>query len=171
MESRKIYRIEALGKNLAKPNRTVRKHLNADALIRNIRNKFRDIPDHRAGNSKISLDDALMSAFAMFQFKDPSLLAFDRRRKEEPENLHSIYGITNIPSDSQMRTIVDPVDISSLCAPFTSVFRQLQRGKDFEKMTFIPVFLFLDTRCFLFLQGGCRFLLFITGQCYVSNRY
>ncbi|MCK5099464.1 MAG: transposase, partial [Desulfobacteraceae bacterium] len=137
MKSRKVYRIEAVRQLAAKPKRIVRKHLNADTLIELMRKDFQKIPDHRAGNSKISLDDALMSAFAIFQLKDPSLLAFDKRRREEPENLHTIFGITDIPCDSQMRTILDPVELSSLRAPFRSAFRQLQRGKDFEKMAFL----------------------------------
>lgn len=77
-----------------------------------------------------------MSTLAMFQLKDPSLLAFDKRRKEEPENLHTVFGITNIPCDSQMRTILDPFKLSSLWFSFRSLFRQVQRGKDFEKMAF-----------------------------------
>jgi len=133
---RKIYRAEAV-RTLARPKRTVRKHLNADALFGDVKKDFQKIPDHRADNAKISLDDALMSALAMFQLKDPSLLAFDKRRREEPENLRTVFGLKNIPCDSQMRTILDPVNLSSLRAPFRSVFRQVQRGKDFEKMSFL----------------------------------
>ena len=115
----------------------MRKHLNADTLLSLVRKDFQKIPDHRADNSKISLDDALMSALAVFQLKDPSLLAFDRRRREEPENLHTVFGINIIPCDTQMRTILDPLGLSLLRAPFRSVFRQVQRGKDFEKMAFL----------------------------------
>jgi hypothetical protein len=39
------------------------------------------IPDHRQATSPIPLTDALMSAIAMFSLKDPSLLAFEQRRK------------------------------------------------------------------------------------------
>ena len=137
MEPRKNYRIEAIRQLAAKPKRTVRKHLNADTLIQLMREDFRKIPDHRGGNAKISLDDALMSALAMFQLKDPSLLAFDKLRREEPENLHTIWGIADIPCDSQMRDILDPLELSSLRVPFRSAFRQLQRGKNFEKMAFL----------------------------------
>ena len=117
-------------------NRKVRKHLNADSLFAEIRRDFQKIPDSRGANTQIALDDALMSAFAMFQLKDPSLLAFDKRRREEPENLHTVFGVTTIPCDSQMRTILDPLPLSPLRAPFRSVFRHLQRGKDFEKMAY-----------------------------------
>lgn len=115
--------------------RTVRKHLNADALIKLAREDFKKIPDHRAKNTSISLADTLMSTFAMFMLKDPSLLVFDKRRQEEPENLHSIFGVRIIPCDSQMRTTLDPLGLSTLRAPFCSILHQLQRGKGFEKMT------------------------------------
>jgi len=85
----------------------LRRYLNADALFMDIRHEFEKIPEFRTGNIEISIRDALMSAFAMFSLKDPSLLQFDERRKEDAEcqNLKSIYGIRNIPSDSRMREI------------------------------------------------------------------
>jgi len=70
--------------------RTVRKHLNADNLFASIKKDFQQIPDTRGRNNTISLDDALMSGLAVFQLKFPSLLAFDKQRREEPENLHTI---------------------------------------------------------------------------------
>lgn len=133
----KIYSTHAIQLIATTNGRAVRKHLNADSMIKAIRGDFQKIKDHRADNAKISLDDALMAAFAMFHLKDPSLLAFDKRRREEPENLHTVYGITTIACDSQMRDILDEVGLSSLRAPFCSVFRQLQRGKDLEPMTIL----------------------------------
>ncbi len=117
--------------------RKVRKHLNADSLFAAIHKDFQQIPDSRGANCTISLGDALMSGLAVFQLKHPSLLAFDKQRQKEPQNLHSMFGVTNIPCDSQMRTILDPLSLSSLRAPFRTVFRHLQRGKDFEKMAYI----------------------------------
>ena len=91
MESQKHYSINAVNLPPATPKRTVRKHLNADTLLERVREDFQKVPDARADNAKISLDDALMSALAMFQLKDPSLLAFDNRRREKPANLMSRY--------------------------------------------------------------------------------
>jgi len=136
MKLKKVYGVKVIRQLATQPKRNVRKHLNVDTLIKLMREDFQQIPDHRADNATISLDDALMSALAMFQLKDPSLLAFDKRRCEEPENLHTIWGIKNIACDSQMRTILDPVAPAFLRAPFRSAFRELQRGKDFEKMAF-----------------------------------
>ena len=136
MNSRKIYSIHAIKLPTTVSRRVVRKHLNADTLLALVRKDFQMVPDSRAGNAKIPLDDALMSALAMFQLKDPSLLDFDKRRCEEPENLHTVFGITIIPCDSQMRTILDPLALSFFRAAFLTVFRQVQRGKDFEKMAY-----------------------------------
>ena len=69
----------------------VRKHLSADALFRLVRHGFAHIPDSRRSETDIALADALMSAFAMFSLKAPSLLAFDKERVEG--NLHTIYGV------------------------------------------------------------------------------
>ena len=136
MNSQKTYSAHAVRPPATTSRRAVRTNLNADSLLALVRKDFQMIPDARAENAKISLDDALMSALAMFQLKEPSLLAFDKRRREEPENLHTVFGISTIPCDSQMRTILDPLALSSLRAPFRTVFRQVQRGKDFEKLAF-----------------------------------
>lgn len=132
----KRYAIYAIRPAATTTRRTVRKKLNADSFLALVRQDFRKVPDARADNAKITLNDTLMAALAMFQLKDPSLLAFDKRRQEEPENLHSVFGIKVIPCDTQMRTILDPLPLDSLRAPFRTIFREVQRGKDFEKMAF-----------------------------------
>jgi len=103
----------------------VRKHLSADALYALIREGFGAIPDHRRLTSIIPLTDALMSAFAMFCLKDPSLLAFEQRRSDG--NLKALFGIGRILSDTQMREILDPLDPECLRPLLGAVFRQLQR--------------------------------------------
>jgi len=121
-----------------------RKHLSADALFRLVHTGFDHIPDYRPADVDIALPDVLMSAFAMFSLKAPSLLAFDKERTEG--NLHTIYGIQRVPCDTSMREILDPVSPKWLRPVFTSVFRQLQRGKALEALTFLdgPYLLALD---------------------------
>lgn len=113
----------------------VRKHLSVDALLNLLRSDFASIADPRAGQPDISLTDALMSAFALFSLKSPSLLAFDRERTEG--NLHRVYGIERVPCDTAMREILDPVEPESLRPLFTHVFRALQRGKALEEFVFV----------------------------------
>lgn len=114
----------------------IRKHLNADSLIQSIHTEFFNIPDPRSGDITISLPDALMSGFAMFSLKDPSLLAFEERRDTEDSNLNSIYKINNVPSDTQMRTIIDPIDPTCFRSAFKIPFRHLQRSKQLEQMQY-----------------------------------
>jgi len=114
----------------------LRKDLNADALFSLVRSGFEKIKDHRSNNTKISLPDALMSGFAMFSLKDPSLLAFEERQSEDT-NLKPIYKINNVPCDTQMRTILDEVDPADLEPSFNHIFHKLQRGKVLEPMVFM----------------------------------
>jgi hypothetical protein len=120
---------------------TVRKHLSADALFGLLRTGFADIADHRPGKPYIALTDALMSAFAMFSLKSPSLLAFDQERTEG--NVQRVYGIERAPCDTAMREILDPLKPKYLRPLFRDIFRALQRGKVLEEMVFVEGFYLL----------------------------
>ena len=112
-----------------------RKHLCADALFNLLHGSFANIADDGVDEVEMPLSDALMSAFAMFSLKAPSLLAFDKQRAEG--NLETIYGIPHAPCDTRMRERLDPVSPESLRPSFKIVFRQLQRGKALEPMVFL----------------------------------
>ena len=116
------------------PAPRVRKHLSADALYALLRRGFGRISDPRGREGTISLTDALMSGFALFVLKDPSLLAFDERRSDQ--NLRNLFGITQVPCDTRMREVLDLVDPEQLRPAFNAVFRQLQRGKALEPLVF-----------------------------------
>src|SRR5213080_1124308 len=114
---------------------TVRKYLSADALFGLLRTGFADIADHRPGTPDISLTDALLSAFALFSLKSPSLLAFDQERTAG--NLQQVFGIVRVPCDTAMREILDPIEPETLRPFFKDVFGALQRGKVLEEMVFV----------------------------------
>src|SRR5271165_7223049 len=128
-----------------------RKDLSADALFQVLRSHFGSLPDPRSGEVEIPLHDALMSAFAMFSLKDPSLLAFDQRRRDPNDNFRTIYGINRVPCDSQMRAILDPVDPAALRPVFRDTFRRLQRGKILKR------FVYLDGYYLVSLDGTTYF--------------
>jgi hypothetical protein len=115
----------------------VRKHLSADALHGAVRKSFEKVAETGNGTSQIPMTDCLMSGYAMFSLKDPSLLAFDRRRAAEDHNLKSIYGIEQAPCDTQIRKRLDPVEPDSLRPAFTEIFRRAQRGKLLEDMVYM----------------------------------
>lgn len=106
-----------------------------DALMEMISEEFAQIPDHRRNNSTYSLPDVLRSAFAMFSLKSPSLLSFREQTRQEEKNLKSIYHLKSIPSDTQMRTALDPIDPALLRTVFKQLFDRLcQTGviKEYE---------------------------------------
>src|ERR1022692_478135 len=119
--------------------------LSADCLVTLLRNRFEKCKDLRSGEPSISVADALMSAFAMFSLKDPSLLAFDKRRDDK--NLQALYKIKRVPSDTQMRIILDPLPTEEIRPAFGDVFRALQRGKVLES------YCYLDEGYLLALDG------------------
>lgn len=119
---------------MAAPHPRLRKHLSAPGLLNTIREHFNQIIDHRSERSDIPLADALMSGLAVFGLKYPSLLKFDEANSEGVirHNLNTLYGVDRAPCDTQMRTILDPVDPQALRSAFRTVHRQLQRYKALE---------------------------------------
>lgn len=112
-----------------------RRFLSADALIKSLRNRFERVPDPRRQNSVVyPMADCLMAAFAMFSLKDPSLLAFERRSQDE--GIRQLYKIKSVPSDSQMREILDGIEIDQLNECFADIFFELQRGGVLKRFVF-----------------------------------
>lgn len=120
--------------NQAASLRRQRRHLHFDALVQRARRRFEKLPEQRRSPC-FPLADTLMAGLALFCLKDPSLLAFQRRALDH--NLRSVFGLHAIPSDTQMRTILDDVDPQQLRPVFKDVFRQLQRGKVLENYVFL----------------------------------
>ncbi|MDF1514163.1 MAG: hypothetical protein P1S60_10180 [Anaerolineae bacterium] len=73
--------------------------------------------EHRSGkNTRYSLTEAGLSAFAVFYMQSPSFLAHQRdmQRQRGRNNAQSLFGVERIPSDSQLRNLLDPVDPAGL---------------------------------------------------------
>jgi hypothetical protein len=100
--------------------------LHFDLLMTELSEYFETLPDSRSERRQYSLGDTLKSAFAMFSLKSPSLLNFRERTRTEDGNLQRIYRIAEIPSDTQMRTILDEVESSSLDYPFAEIHAHLR---------------------------------------------
>ena len=130
-----------------------RKRLAFDYLLRHVlRPRAMQFPDARQRDGNYTVADAALSALAMFSLKDPSLLAFQNRRHDQ--NMKNLYRIVNVPSDTQMRDILDPLEPDLLRPLFQDVFRELQRGKALEP--------------FVFFQGS--YLLSLDGTEYFSSQ-
>jgi hypothetical protein len=107
----------------------LKKATSFDGLFKKLSDQLEQLPDHRASNASYKLGDVLRSGFAMFSLKCSSLLAFEKRSREENKNLQNIYQIDRVPSDSQMRKILDQVDPMPLRKSFRSYFELLRQAK------------------------------------------
>ena len=85
-------------------------HLTFEALRDLLRAQCRQVPDAR-DPQRITwpLHDVLMSGFAMFFFQHPSLLQFQQTMEEQTgqSNLQRMFGVSRVPSDTQMRALLD----------------------------------------------------------------
>ena len=129
--------------NLAAIPPKTRRHLSFDPLLRQIRIRAKQLPETRHGNGcSYSVADAVMSAIALFSLKDSSLLAFQERRNDV--NMKNIFRILQVPSDTQMREILDPLEPDVLRPMFNDVLRELQRGKALEAFNFLDGYYLLS---------------------------
>lgn len=113
----------------------IKKHLSFNTLRKSVGDIFHQIDDHRqSAKVDFALHDCLMSALAMMFFQDPSLLSFQRRMQDSMQcnNLKSMFGVENIPSDTVLRKTVDPIDTANINSCFNVLFQNLQRGKQLE---------------------------------------
>lgn len=102
--------------------------LTFDHMMETLSREFEQVYDHRSANAKYELADILRSAFAMFSLKSPSLLSFREQTRQEERNLQAIYQIKAIPSDTQMRSALDPVSPAPLRCLFGKLFTIMQHA-------------------------------------------
>ena len=104
--------------------------LTLEAMIALLSTTFTHLPDRRRSDrADYSLHDTLMSGFAMMFFQHPSLLAFQRQMKRRRNrcNLETIFGVHNVPSDTQMRDILDGVPVELLRPLLPALFEKIRR--------------------------------------------
>jgi len=89
------------------------------------------IPDVRCPDRvNYSLHDTLMSGFAMMFFQHASLMEF-QRKMQQPRgrcNLETLFGVHEVPSDTQMRDILDGVSPALLCPLLPALFAKVRRA-------------------------------------------
>jgi hypothetical protein len=105
--------------------------LSLEATIDVLSNTFGHLPDARqAGRVTYGMHDTLMSGFAMMFFQHPSLLEFQRKMKRRRGrcNLATIFGVHEVPSDTQMREIVDGVPVELLRQVLPELFAEIRRA-------------------------------------------
>jgi hypothetical protein len=74
--------------------------------------------------------DAALAAFGVFFTQSPSFLAHQRdmQRRKGHNNARSLFGVEQIPSDPQIRNLLDPLTPLHLRAPFWTILTLLAQG-------------------------------------------
>ena len=101
---------------------------------------FAGFTDVRKGkNCHYMMRDIVMSGFSLFHMQCPSFLHFQRRVLEQKgrSNCQTLYGMTDIPTDNHIRTVLDAVDPIEVEPGFDHVLKKLEKGgglKDFQRL-------------------------------------
>jgi len=102
---------------------------------------FSAIDDPRQqGKCEYSQHDILMSAFACMYFQDPSLLHFQIRleQNQQRNNLKNIFNVQNIPSNNQLRDVLDEIPSEALAPIFKNFHENLRKHKHLEDYAILP---------------------------------
>jgi len=94
-----------------------------------LREALAKLPDQRRGTNKsYAMEDFGLSAFAVFFTQSPSFLACQKARREARgrDNAQSLFGISRIPTDNQIRQMLDPVPPEALHPLFDQVLDALR---------------------------------------------
>jgi hypothetical protein len=118
---------------------TIKKHLSLKPLVDGFKEKLANIPDIRRTNSvDYPLVDTALSVLACMFYRSGSLLKFQRLMKKKlyKSNLNTQFGVENIPSDNQIRTIISSIKSEQFSDVFKNYLYRLQRGKHLKKFCF-----------------------------------
>lgn len=92
-------------------------------------------PDPRKGkNRRYSMQDIVLSAFSVFFSQSPSFLSYQRSMQQNKgfNNGRTLFGIDTIPTDAQIRNVLDGVNYRHLDAVFMGAMSLLRENKDLE---------------------------------------
>jgi len=93
-------------------------------LLGVLESAIRSFPDKRKGKNKhYSMRDAALSGFSVFFMQCPSFLSHQvlMQQEEGNNNARTLFGIEQIPTDPQIRNLLDPVDPKYCFAVFEDV--------------------------------------------------
>ena len=120
------------------------KRLKFQEMLDGLRQSLGGVPEQRAGrNTQYGIPDAGWGAFAVFYIQSPSFLAHQRdmQREKGQNNAPGLFGVERIPSDGQIRNLLDPVAAARLYEPFWEIYRCLDEGgylEEYQRLDLAP---------------------------------
>ena len=102
-----------------------------DGVISELRSVCASLPDKRTGsNIRHEMADFGLAAFSLCFMQSPSFLAHQRAlsRAWERSNGETLFAMSRIPTDNQIRAMLDPVTPDRLYPLFASLRERLETG-------------------------------------------
>ena len=99
-------------------------------MIKGLEQAFEKFPEHRRGkNSQYELADAGLGAFSVFFTQSPSFLAYQRdlKLRKGRSNAEKLFTLRDIPSDNQIRSLLDPISPKYMEGYYRKIFQDLER--------------------------------------------
>ena len=108
------------------------KPLSLSQIMKQFQTKWQDLPDHRkaSNNTRYQIADAAIGAFSVFFMQSASFLAHQRdiKKRKGRDNVAQLFGVGKIPSDAQIRNLLDPISPTAFHADFDWILDQLEKG-------------------------------------------
>lgn len=104
-------------------------HITLDSLVESLHLAVANFPDARTGkNTQYEVADAAGGAFSTFYTQSRSFLEHQRSMELQygKNNARTLFQINDIPSDNQIRKLLDPVDPNLLSPVFDDCFKLLK---------------------------------------------
>lgn len=109
-----------------------KKHLSLQSLIDGFKSTISNLPDNRrAASVNYQISDAALSTLACMFYKSSSLLKYQRlmQKRQYKNNLQTQFGVSEIPSDNQLRTIISNIQYDKFQPIFNNYLNRLQKKK------------------------------------------
>lgn len=108
-----------------------------EKLINGLEAQGEKLPDSRntGHNFRYRLSDVLKCAFGVFFFQHSSMLEFQRKMQEKRQrnNMQSIFGVKEIPSDTQIKTLLDRIEPDQFGEVFNESLKTAEEKKLLEE--------------------------------------
>jgi hypothetical protein len=119
----------------------IKKHLSLQPLIDSFKAKFADIDTNdtrRQESVDYSKLDTSLAGLACMFYKSSDMVSFQERMQKKfyKNNLETQFGVSQIPKDNQMRTILGSIDTGAFAPVYKDYLNKLQRSKELSKFKF-----------------------------------
>lgn len=112
------------------------KPIKTGRIIDRFRESWLTLTDVRKGNNsqKYTMTDGALAAFSVFFTQSPSFLSFQRdmEQKKRRSNAQTLFKVTRIPSNQQIRNLLDPVSPAEIHADYWWLLDQLATAGHLE---------------------------------------